>query len=258
MSQIYQLWSYGNRNRYTPVSDRERLHIALRKTEKQNLYHRGRRDSQRSTEKIAQSPLPASKTCKTPLVPPLWKSASSAVQDFDSRGSSSLLNRRERHFLSRTFGFPFPVREQTCIGIGDVILRADPEIAGNRVDPFARTFDLCKIANWGLVNHHVPSFAFPLGAEFLVPKYRLKLKPAQDAFHLVAVFYPCLGLNLDLMWPGTVAFSLVGKHPTITILPQAQKITALSEWVPRQIEQGIHLVSAWRDLPEAELAKAVG
>src|SRR5579864_8051838 len=115
MSQIYQLSSRGKGNRRRLVSDRETC--ANRRT--QSLPQR----TLRLTEGIVPplslhfAPIQAAS-----VVPRLWNSASSVVQDFDLRGSGSRFHRSKRHFFSLTIGPPLPAEEESRVGFCDVVL----------------------------------------------------------------------------------------------------------------------------------------
>jgi hypothetical protein len=54
----------------------------------------------------------------------------------------------------------------------------------------------------------------------------------------------------------TLAFGLVGEHPGLAVLAQAEYVAALAKRLSRQIKQCIHLVSSRRDLLKPKLLKA--
>src|SRR5579864_1435385 len=107
MSQIYQLSSRGKGNRRRLVSDRETC--ANRRT--QSLPQRTPRLTEGHRGNSAPLSLHFAPIQAASVVPRLWNSVSSVVQDFDLRGSGSRFHRSKRHFFSLTIGPPLPAEE---------------------------------------------------------------------------------------------------------------------------------------------------
>ena len=95
----------------------------------------------------------------------------------------------ERHLFGFALRLPFPVAEQRCVILHDVLLGGYTELLCGLVDPARRAFDLAKIADRSFVDYDLTLSIRPLGAEFLVTKRWSVSESAQNRIRLLPVFY---------------------------------------------------------------------
>src|SRR5215472_15213093 len=170
---------------------------------------------------------------------------------------SRLSHRLERHLTRRAAPAPLPGKEQSGVGIGDVLLRSDSELLRGAVNPAPRTLDFAEVADRRLVYDDMSGAVAPLCAKFLVAKCRPVAERMKNRVHLRSVGDLSLQLHPRLVSPHA-SLGLVRHQPLGTVFPQAQQLAARAQGVSRQIVEGIDLTGAAREQTKARNTQLAG
>ena len=157
--------------------------------------------------------------------------------------------------------FLAPLIEKAAIAQGDVFPGCDSQAHGGAVNPFGRTFELCVVADGGLVDDAVAFAIVPLGAPLLVAEGSDKAKGKKDFSEGSAVgdFGFCFDAMLVAVFARTVGRdAFVGDGPAAGVAADAENFSACAHFSVGGVVEDVAFKAARGVERKASALKALG